>query len=178
MILALAGRRVDASDASETRFPLKNVERVTQALRDLFIRKNVSALVSSAACGADLIALSEAGKLGLRRRVVLPSGREKFRAESVVDRPGEWGGLFDAVVSDVEAKGDLVGLDDYGVADPFSATSRMILDEAVGLGRERHEAIAAAMVWDRVSRGPEDYTAEFGEEARKRGLKVIEVSTV
>jgi hypothetical protein len=52
------------------------------------------------------------------------------------------------------------------------------LDEAVELGRERREMVTTAMVWDGVSRGEQDYTAEFGDEARKRGLAVIEVSTL
>jgi len=65
MIIALAGRRVDSADAKDPRFPLGNVERVRRLARAVLEEKGATALVSSAACGADLIALSEAGQLGL-----------------------------------------------------------------------------------------------------------------
>ena len=91
MIIALAGRRVDSADAKESRFPLRNVERVRTRARAVLKEKGATTLVSSAACGADLIAVSEAGQLGLRRRVILPFGRSRFQESSVTDRPGEWG---------------------------------------------------------------------------------------
>ena len=46
-------------------------------MRTLLIGTGATWLVSSAACGADLIALSEAGKLGIRRRVGLPFSLQK-----------------------------------------------------------------------------------------------------
>ena len=36
----------------------------------------------------------------------------------------------------------------------------------------------AALVWDGVSRGEQDYTDELGIKARKLGLAVLEVLTV
>src|SRR5450432_2011251 len=93
MIIALAGRRVDPVHAKQQRFPAasKNVEIVRERIRIILQTEGATVLVSSAACGADLLALSEAGALGLRRRVVLPYDRKEFRATSVTDRPGEWG---------------------------------------------------------------------------------------
>ena len=91
MIIALAGRRIDAADADTQRFPVENIELVRRRLRELFERERPEALVSSAACGADLIALDEAGALGIRRRVILPFDRRRFRETSVIDRPGRLG---------------------------------------------------------------------------------------
>src|SRR5664279_3285300 len=139
MILAMAGRRIDGNDADEARFPLRNVGRVSRDVEALFLRQEVNVLVSSAACGADLIGLSEAGKLGRRRRVVLPFSREKFRVESVVDRPGEWGQLFDMILDDVSAMGDLVILPGASAVDPYVATNVAIVEEALALGRELRE---------------------------------------
>ena len=178
MILALAGRRIDAMDAKPPRFPLQNVDRVREAVHRLLVQEGATAVVSSAACGADLIALVEAGKLGLRRRVVLPFTREKFRESSVVDRPGEWGGLYDAVLNEVDAMGDLVLVGGLDKADAHTTASRLILGQAIALGQERREAVGAVMIWDGASRGTKDYTAEFGGEARKRGLPVFEIVTV
>ena len=123
--------------------------------------------------GADLIALSEAGKLGLRRRIVLPFERKKFRETSVVDRPGEWGKLYDTVPDDVETKGDLVVIDIGKDADPYSATNRAILEQATALGKARGESVAAALVWDGVARGANDYTHQFGAEGRQRDSKCL-----
>ena len=178
MIIALAGRRVDAIDASQPRFPLRNVETVSIAVRALFKQHGATAIVSSAACGADLIGLSEAETLGLRRRIVLPFNREKFRDTSVVDRPGEWGEVYDRILDDVEANGDLVVIDSVPDDEAYSTVNRVILDEAIGLELERTEPVGTVLVWDGVSRGETDYTAEFGAEARKRELAVFEILTV
>jgi hypothetical protein len=77
--LALAGRRIDAEGADTPRFPLSQVETVRRRMHDLFVGQQIGAIVRSAAYGADLVALEEAGKLGIRRRVVLPFAKERFR---------------------------------------------------------------------------------------------------
>ena len=97
MIVALAGRRIDKPDADAPRFPLTGVDLVRGRLHHLLSEKKVTTFVCSAACGADLLALAAARDLGIRRRVILPFTRERFRVTSVVDRPGDWGPLFNAV---------------------------------------------------------------------------------
>jgi hypothetical protein len=178
MILALSGRRIDAPDAELVRFPLDNIERVRQAIRRLFVAQGVSWLVSSAACGADLIALSEAGQLGIRRRIVLPFDRAKFRESSVVDRPGDWGELYDQIVADVGSTGDIVFVEAKDGNDPFRATCQEILNEAAAIGKERRQPVGAVMVWDGNVRETPDYTSEFGADAKARGMTVVEISTV
>jgi len=69
-----------------------------------------------------LIVLSEAGSLGLRRRVVLPFEPKRFRETSVVDRPGDWGTIYDQVIDQVETNGDLVVLGKTDQDDPYAAT--------------------------------------------------------
>ena len=78
MVFALAGRRIDAAEAAVPRFPLRNAEAVSRRLRAVFEFHKPEALVCSAACGADLIALAEARPLLIRRRVILPFPRERF----------------------------------------------------------------------------------------------------
>ena len=51
----------------------------------------------------------------------------------------------------------------------------MILEEAVALGLERHDEVAAVIVWDGTRRGEPDYTADFAERSRERGMRVFEV---
>jgi hypothetical protein len=179
MIIALAGRRIDAPDAATPRFPLANVASVAQRVRELLEAERVTALVSSAACGADLVAQSAAGKLGLRRRVILPFARERFLTSSVTDRPGDWGGLYNELLDAVAAAGDLVVLS--GAADEsaaYAAVNRGILDDAEALARASALPLTAVLVWDGSSRGAGDLTEAFGAEARRRGVRVLEVRTV
>jgi len=178
MIIALAGRRVDAIDATQSKFPLQNVDRVSRAVRALFELHQVTAVVSSAACGADLIGLAEAGKLGLRRRIVLPFDRAKFRETSVIDRPGDWAALYDKILDEVESRNDLTVVNTATHAEPYSMVNGLILADAVSLGREEGEPVNAALVWDGISRGKQDFTDELGVEARKLGLAVLEVLTI
>src|SRR5882757_8992673 len=87
-VLALAGRRIDAPETEPPRFPLKNVPMVRERLAALLAAEHAEALVCSAACGADLIALEEAERLGLRRRIVLTFPPNRFCVASLTDRPG------------------------------------------------------------------------------------------
>jgi hypothetical protein len=178
MIIALSGRRVDASNAESPRFPLENVDSVREKVRRLLQDQKASALISSAACGADLIALSEAGSLGLRRRVVLPFDAQQFRETSVVDRPGDWGTTYDQVIAEVEASGDLVVLGKTEAEDPYAAANQVILSEAATLSGQKQEPAGALLIWNGASRGKEDFTESFGVEARKLGMAVFEILTM
>ncbi|MDQ6664477.1 MAG: hypothetical protein M3Z23_08795 [Acidobacteriota bacterium] len=171
MIIVLAGRRIDAPGADAPRFPIGNVPRVRERIRAMLELHAPEALVCSAACGADLLALSEAGALGLRRRVILPFAPERFRETSVADRPGDWGPLYDKTLEQVEC----VVLTGKGEGtEAYAATNLAIFDEAGKLGKH----VTAVLVWDGSSRGGDDLTAGFGDEARRRGLAVIEISTL
>jgi len=72
--------------------------------------QNVNALVCSAACGADLLALGAAEELGIRRCIVLLFPREQFRAISVVDRGDDWGVQFDVILDIIETQGEVIVL--------------------------------------------------------------------
>jgi hypothetical protein len=117
VIIAAAGRRIDAEDATSARFPLKNVALVQQRLDELFGREAATALVSSGACGADLVALTVAGARQMRRRMVLPFSRDEFRTSSVTDRPGDWGPVYDRVLAELDKTGDVVTLAGHAAGD-------------------------------------------------------------
>src|SRR3954451_21803468 len=71
LVMALAGRRVDAPDAKQPRFPPRNADEVRARIRRLFDTHNSAVLVGSAACGADILSLEAVGKQSLRRHVIL-----------------------------------------------------------------------------------------------------------
>jgi hypothetical protein len=179
VIIALAGRRVDAPNAETVRFPLANVPLVSQRLVDLFEREAATALISSAACGADLVAMTVAGARGMRRRVVLPFDRDRFRVTSVTDRPGDWGAVYDRVLVELDSTDDVVTLEEQAeAAQAYVVVNQVILHEAVALARQSNTEAIAVLVWEGAPRGSDDVTAAFAEEAQKRGLRVEQVKTL
>lgn len=181
VIVALAGRRIDAPGAAEPRFPLENRHVVAQRLHQALARLQPRALVSSAACGADLLALQAARGLGIRTRIVLPFDPDRFRSTSVVDRPGDWGVLFDQLCNSAQARSDLVILGLPQGEAAYRAVTERILDEALVLARSlggQSHGITAIVVWDRASRGPGDLTAEFKALAHTRGFVITEIDTL
>ncbi len=172
MVFALAGRRIDDDSNPSLAFPLGNVDVVRRRLRRLFQTCEATAVVSSAACGADLCGLLEAGALGLRRRVVLPFDPPTFRKSSVID-------FYDRVLDEVSAKDDLVVLKlPPAEPDPYRLTNKIILDEAAAIAKDLHDELVAAVAWDMNTRGTDDATAIFRDMARERSLRVLEISTL
>lgn len=187
MIIALAGRRTDAREAAVPRFPLENSPAVRESIRRVLVEKKATALVCAAACGADLLALDAAGELGIQRHIILPFATQRFRAASVVDRPGEWGSLFDRIISEVEAAGNLAILNEEKEDDAlFAIANKAILDEAQALARQYSQSVSespthsilALIVWEGQPRGEGDLTADFANEARARAIPVIEIATM
>lgn len=174
MVIALAGRRVDAPGAP-VRFPAANASRVQNRIRQVLADLGAKALVCSAACGADILALEAAGEDGLRRRVVLPFLPALFRETSVADRPGDWGERYDLLMGEVE----LAQLNfEPGDETAYAAVNHSILDEAMALAADLDQGVTAIIVWNGTSRGESDLTAAFRDEAARRGLPVIDVLTV
>jgi hypothetical protein len=182
-VVALAGLRIDAPDAQPPRFPLGRVEVVRERVAEALRRLNAQALVCSAACGADLVALAQAERLGLRRRIVLPFAADRFLESSVNDRPGGWELLFNQQVAAAAAVGDLVVLDGKEADDrAYAAANDAIVEEAQALARatKDHEQrrLIALLVWEGTARSGSDATAEFGKIAKKAGFEVESVLTV
>jgi hypothetical protein len=179
VVIALVGRRIDPPDLTVPIFPYTAVSRVRERIHDLLKDSNATALVCSAACGADLIALEAAGELGIRRRIVLPFEPARFRETSVIDRPGDWGPAFDGAIKAVTAELDLVNLNmEPQSEESYLQANQVILNEAISLAEASGDRVIAALVWDGIPRSDHDVTNAFGDAARSLGLQVLEVSTV
>jgi hypothetical protein len=172
-VIALAGRRIDKSDAERPRFPLANVELVRERIAALLSAEHTEALVCSAACGADLLALGEAERLGLRRRIVLPFPPERFRKKSVIDRPGNWGPMFDRLVAAARAAGELVILPSTGDDDDaaYAEANQAIIHEAMALVRTNADTrpfrLVAVIVWEGSAREGTDASGGLLNLARQ-----------
>jgi len=178
VVIAMAGRRIDAASSEAARFPLPNVPIVERRLHELFEREAATTLVSSAACGADLIALGVAGNRRMRRRVVLPFSRDRFRASSVTDRPGDWGPIYDRMLGELDQTGDVVTLQEGSGDTAYAAANEAILLEAATLARQAGTDVLAVLVWEGMPRPGDDMTAAFGEAAHHRGWRVEQVRTL
>lgn len=156
---------------------MANVERVRGALRRIYKNERVRLLVSSAACGADLIGLDEAQQGGIRCRIVLPTEPSQFRRESVVDRGEVWGTLFDRILEGLVSEKDLIVLPstDDAIVN-YKATNKAIVDEAssAAAGTE----LIALVVWDGRRRKENDFTEHFRLLARMARAREICVSTL
>jgi len=179
-VVAVAGRRVDAPGADPARFPLENVPGVRHRIAECLEAEAAAALVSSAACGVDLLALDEAERLSLRRRIILPFSPERFRESSVVDRPGNWGAMFDRHTAAAMAGGDLVVLDFADGGDPaYAGANEAIVREAQALAQDGAlHRLVALTVWDGTARRGTDATADFRRLASKASFKQMNVSTL
>jgi len=176
-VITLAGRRVDAEGTNPPRFPLANVPMVRQRLNELLRAEHTVAIVCSAACGADLIALVEAERLGIRGRIVLPFPPARFRETSVIDRPGDWATAFDRLVANAQATGDLVVIDGTVGDDDaaYAAANGAIVREAQQLAREDAggdvRRLIAAIVWEGAARSGTDATEGFRALAAEAGFE-------
>jgi hypothetical protein len=186
-VVALGGRRIDAEPTSTPRFPFDQVDRVGREIADQLRRTQAVALVCSAACGADLIALETAQKMGLPTRIILPFSAARFRETSVVDRPRPkfWGSMFDRVTSAARADGNLVELDAPEADDAYSMTNGVIIREAKKLAgfKDRERSIGslrliALVVWEGASRGSDDNTNKFVQLAQESGFRIEQVLTL
>jgi hypothetical protein len=181
MIIALAGRRIDAPDAKAIRFPLTNVEKVKKELTKFFISSRPVALVCSGACGADLLALLVAGDLRIQRKMVLPFEAARFRSTSVTDRPGDWGILFDEISEKVNEEGGLIILN-YPVddKDAYEKTNSEILNQAENLAKQfnSEKDVTEVIVWEGGPKEKNDVTNHFMQEGLKRGFAIKEIKTL
>jgi hypothetical protein len=155
------------------------VPSVEKRIDAVFDELGASALVCSAACGADLLALRSANARGMRRRIILPFAKDEFRVTSVIDRPGDdahdWGSIFDRQIG--TAGRDVLTLAFLPGSDAaYAAANHAILDEASRLAGDAGQVIAV-VVWNGQRREGTDHTASFMDEARRRRLRMIEVPT-
>ena len=173
-IIVGAGRRVDAPDARVARFPPQNVPKVRNKIHQLLVNQKPLAIVSAAACGADLLLLDVGGEIRIPRYVLLPSEPEEFRVSSVTDRPGNWGELYSKVLR--TSKVEVLKLPEG--QEGYFETNLKLLDRGEMLAKQEHTSVNALVVWNQESRGPDDVTAHFLEQAKLRKMPILEISTL
>jgi hypothetical protein len=173
-VIVSAGRRVDAPDAQTPRFPAGNVNAVRQKIAAFFTKESPSAVVCSAACGTDLLVLEVAGQARVMREVLLGAEPAVFRKESVTDRPGDWGEMFDKVMR--TAKVEVLKLP--AGQEGYLQTNLDLLDRAEALAKKYETSVKALVIWNGQSRGSDDVTGHFLEQAKRRGIAVTQISTL
>jgi hypothetical protein len=179
-VAALAGRRIDGPCADVVRFAPAAAARVKKELEALFDREEIGTVVSSAACGADILAAEAAQARGMRTRIVLPFDQARFRKTSVTDRGLEWGERFDAVIKTAASSGDVLVLTAEASDDDaaYAAVTRKIVQEAAELARQSGAPGLAIAVWNGMPREGGDATQDFIDRASEVGLTQLFISTL
>ena len=97
-----------------------------------------------------------------------------FRSKSVVDRPGEWGKVYDKVLSRSQRLGSLTVLDEPRGDDLayLNATQAIIRKAALSIGLH-----LAVVVWEGSSRGVGDATEEFRRLASIANFEEVTILT-
>ena len=184
MIVVVAGRRIDSPTAAVSRFSLKSRRVVARRIQTALRKLDATTLVSSAACGSDLLAIHAACALGVRRRIVLPYQEDWFLEDSVTDRPGRWKRLYQQAISEARAAGDLIILHERrGSDDAYRAANDAILAEAQRLARAENpddpaSALAGLIIWEGASRGPDDVTDHMRQRLAAAGAKIVTALTI
>lgn len=176
MVVALAGRRIDAPDAQASRFPSGFTNSVKQKLIICLSSVNATHLVSSGACGADLLALEAAEELGIGKTMILPFDADTFRSTSVTDRPGDWGIVYDKLVRVLKKENQLMELKlSKEDSEVYLETNFRILDQAQKIAEQSKQEIMALIVWEGKPKDADDTTYHFMQEAKKRNFIVKEI---
>lgn len=174
VVVALAGRLIDRPGGAHSRFPLQAVPAVRARLAKMFTELGVRELTTSAAAGADLLALEVAEELAIRRHVVLPGDPADFLVHSVKSRPGPWPDLFDRLVLTPAPN---LTLETLGLAvDAYEEVNAAILQRARCLARDSGAHPVVILVWD-AERSETDTTADFGDRAEAMGFERLEIRT-
>lgn len=184
-VAAVAGRRIDPEPAEARRFPFERVPKVEGELHRLFEDIGVSFLVTSAACGADLLALKVAGEMSIPARIILPFNAARFKKTSVLDRlhPDYWGELFDNAIAAARAKGELIELAGNAGSDgAYSAVNEAIIKDAFSLASSgaggADERPVAVIIWEGQARAGTDATEEFRQRAEAAGFDIRTIATI
>jgi hypothetical protein len=183
MIVVVAGRRIDPPNPTAVRFPLTSRGAVATRVRRALTSLAATTIVSSAACGSDLLALNAARSIGARRRIILPYQEDWFLQDSVTDRPGRWEDLYHILLDEARATGDLIVLDQpRGSDDAFRAANDAILADAQRLAAEERptdpaRALAGLIIWEGASRGPDDVTDHMRQRLAAAGATIATVLT-
>ncbi|MCI0466517.1 MAG: hypothetical protein L0Y57_05860 [Beijerinckiaceae bacterium] len=184
-VVAVAGRRIDPEAAEVRRFPFERVPSVERELHRLFETTGVQVLVTSAACGADLLALKAAGEMRIPARIILPFSAARFKETSVMDRPRPafWGRIFDKEIAAARANGGLVELAGGPESDgAYSAANAAIIKDALSLASAEAYGAAkrpiAVIIWEGQARPGTDATNNFRQSAVAAGFDIRTIVTI
>jgi len=115
-----------------------------------------------------LLAIEQAVECAIPVQVILPFALPLFKATSVVDRPGNWGELFDELITRPSDRVEVVTLNESGPSrEAFNRTIEIMIRRAsMPFSHER----VVTLVWDGDDGGEGDATAEMGRMAAAAGF--------
>jgi hypothetical protein len=196
MIVALAGRRIDKPYTKTPAFPFSNIEKVSAELNNFFNENNVTHLVSSGACGADLLGLEVAIKLKISCYLILPFEKEIFVSKSVSDcfKNEMWEAVFNKIYTSLEEQQKITILSiSPEDEDKYQKTNKAILNKVESLSaslKKTEEYLSsnlkpqkiALILWEGKPKAKEidttDYTENLLESAKEMGFETEVINTL
>ena len=172
MIVVFAGRRIDDPSTKEVVFAIENIPVVRSRLQQFFMLHPVTALVCSAASGADLLALDIADSLGIQREIILPTNTSIFKQTSVIDRPGPWENLYKRLVETPDPLTRVLELQLPAGELAYAQTTIAIVKQGLQKASLTKKQIMGLVVWEGHEQAAPDYTADFIKEARNHQIPV------
>ncbi|RWO49213.1 hypothetical protein [Mesorhizobium sp.] len=152
---------------------MSEIARVRTEIAAALKRMGVDLLVGSAACGTDILGLQAAEAAGVKTRIVLPFEVERFRQNSVTDRPGDWAPEYDRLVANAAKRGDLDIVDTSNAEDPYLANNLAVMAKVDAARPKRGVGI---FVWNGIPKGPNDATANLQRLAKQAGFELVDIS--
>lgn len=177
MIIAFAGRRIDEKGSKNKRFPRSKISAVKQELYRYLKDKPISALISSAACGGDLLALETAQSLDIPTLVILPFEVSAFKVHSVLDCPGSWKDTFDGVIKNLN-KEQLIMLGiDLSDETAYEKVNEEIFRQAELAALKLKQSVEVLIAWDGKPKTSDDLTYQFLQIAQQKQLSIHIIKT-
>lgn len=176
-LAVVTGRRVDTIGSDLERFPLRCIPLVKSEIANILSNQSVEMIVSSGACGVDLLALEAAMDAGIRFHLVLPFDCQTFRATSVVDRPGNWGSIFDDALQ-IAKNDDLLTILNLpsGHDSTYTTTNDYVLDIVSSAGVFSNKLVIVGWEGNPKLSGP-DVTDHLRRKAILSGYQQTVVNT-
>jgi hypothetical protein len=172
MILVYAGRRPSEEGGP---FPPSREEYLNERVERLLAGLQPTAVVGSAAAGADIVILEVATRLGIPSTVVVAGDVDSFAAHSVEDHAG-WRSRLDAVLESPLVEVDTLDGVDLGGTGHRAVTRRFIkraMDLRSAARSHDPESALLGLILSGGSRGIDDYTEDLRDQLEAAGEFVL-----
>lgn len=172
-VVVFSGHRIDDRSRKSPRFPAALEERVRGVLRQRLDEVNAGFGFSGAANGGDILFLEEMHRRGAMTHVILPYGRDDFRATNVAGpEAGDWTRRYGDVLGNAAEVVEATGQPNMERRVLFEYANSLLLGLATLHSLRYATRIVPLVVWDGRYSGTKTGTAGAVAAWRRSGHQV------